>query len=381
MDPNIEQYLKNDADLGLLLASKIAKLMVNPGYTPDKATSAAMKDFTSPDGKVLVSKAQVRKAAAEAMNLVKTITDVDYDGKIVISEDFSPSVIPSDSADHMRILRAEVESWDSMEGMGFGIYDLDRAFGGLYPGEVMAIVGAPGSMKTSLALNAVDDYLERYNDKCLFFSLDMPARTIQARRMIRVMNCFQSELYELIKNKDPRVEEAQKKIIASDRGRFKLIGKPKGGKHYSWDQIRDITIQVAPELLIIDYLTLIGSYRNELEAVYDLIPKIKGLADDFGIAVMMLSQMGRSSRAAQKGGSGGHAAGGHYVEDAADVEIELLKEDTDDYTPAIVATVTKTRKSASGGNYALGFIPRTLSFKATTTKVERAKAPTKIFNI
>lgn len=69
------------------------------------------------------------------------------------------------------------------------------------------------------------------------------------------------------------------------------------------------------------------------------------------------------------------------MEDAADVEIELLKEDTDDYTPAIVATVTKTRKSAAGGNYALGFIPRTLSFKATTTKVERAKAPTKIFNI
>lgn len=381
MDPKIEQYLKNDADLGLLLASKIAKLMVNPGYAPDKATSAAMKDFTSPDGKVLVSKAQVRKAAAEAMNLVKTMMDVDYDGKIVLSEDQSVAVVPSDSADHMRILRAEVESWDSMEGMGFGIYDLDRAFGGLYPGEVMAIVGAPGSMKTSLALNAVDDYLERYNERCLFFSLDMPARTIQARRMIRVMNCFQSELYEMIKNKDPRVEEAQRKIIASDRGRFKLIGKPKGGRHYSWDQIRDITIQVAPELLIIDYLTLIGSYRNELEAVYDLIPKIKGLADDFGIAVMMLSQMGRSSRAAQKVGSGGHAAGGHYVEDAADVEIELLKEDTDDYTPAIVATVTKTRKSAAGGNYALGFIPRTLSFKSTTTKVERAKAPTKIFNI
>ena len=381
MDPKIEQYLKNDADLGLLLASKIAKLMVNPGYSPDKATSAAMKDFTSPDGKVLVSKAQVRKAAAEAMNLVKTMMDSDYDGKIVLSEDQSVAVVPSDSADHMRILRAEVESWDSMEGMGFGIYDLDRAFGGLYPGEVMAIVGAPGSMKTSLALNAVDDYLDRYNERCLFFSLDMPARTIQARRMVRVMNCFQSELYEMIKNKDPRVEDAQKKIIASDRGRFKLIGKPKGGRHYSWDQIRDITIQVAPELLIIDYLTLIGSYPNELEAVYDLIPKIKGLADDFGIAVMMLSQMGRSSRAAQKGGSGGHAAGGHYVEDAADVEIELLKEDTDDYTPAIVATVTKTRKSASGGNYALGFIPRTLSFKATTTKVERAKAPTKIFNI
>lgn len=381
MDPHIEQYLKNNADLGLLLASKIAKLMVNPGYAPDKATSAAMKDFTASDGKVLVSKTTVRKAAAEAMNLVKTMMDCDYDGKIVLSDDQSVAVVPSDSADHMRILRAEVESWESMEGMGFGIYDLDRAFGGLYPGEVMAIVGAPGSMKTSLALNAVDDYLERYNERCLFFSLDMPARTIQARRMIRVMNCFQSELYEMIKNKDPRVEEAQRKIIASDRGRFKLIGKPKGGRQYSWDQIRDITIQVAPELLIIDYITLIGSYRNELEAVYDLIPKIKGLADDFGIAVMMLSQMSRSSKTAQKSGSGGHGAGGHYIEDAADVEIELLKEDTEDHTPVIVATVTKTRKSESGGNYALGLIPRTLSFKSTTTKIERAKAPTKIFNI
>lgn len=381
MDSKIEQYLKNDADLSILLASKIANLMTRASFTPEHATNIAVKDFTAPGGRVLVTKTQIRKAAAEAMNLVKTLMDTDYDGKIVLTDSSSVSVLPADAAEHMEILSKEVESWVNMEGMGFGIYDLDKSFGGLYPGEVMVLVGAPGSMKTSMALNAVDNYITRYKDTCLFFSLDMPARTVQARRMIRTMDCFQSELYSMIKNRDPRVEEAKKRLIESDGGRLKLIGKPKGGKHYSWQNISDITVQVAPELLIIDYLTLIGNYRNELEAVYDLIPKIKGLADDFGIAVLLLSQMGRNSRAAQKTGSGGHAAGGHYVEDAADIEIELLKEETEGYETAIVATVTKTRKGQSGGNFKLGLIPRTLSFKATATKVDRAKAPTKIFDI
>ena len=99
---------------------------------------------------------------------------------------------------------------------------------------------------------------------------------------------------------------------------------------------------------------------------------------------MMLSQMGRSSRAAQKGGSGGHAAGGHYVEDAADVEIELLKEDTDDYTPAIVANGyedQERKKAHRAAIMPLGFIPRHSRSRPQQPKSKGRKRPRKIFNI
>lgn len=363
-----------------IITSRISYL-ITKGCPPDKAVSITVSECTDPNGNIYITKGQVRTAASEALNLIKGLMRDDFDGKVVITQDLSMTIIPTEDDEHISVLKSEVESWENLEGMGFGIYELDLAYGGLYPGETMAVVGAPGSMKTSLALNAVDDYLSRYKSKVLFFSLDMPARTIQARRLMREMDCFQYELYEAIKRRDPAVEDARQRILERDNGRFKLIGKPKGGKHYSWENIRDMTIQVAPELVIIDYLTLIGQYRSELEAVYDLIPKIKGMADDFGIAVILLSQMGRGSRAAQKTASGGHAAGGHYVEDAVDIEIELLKEETEDEQTAIVATVTKTRKNQSGGNFRLGFIPRTLAFKSTASRVARAKAPTKIFDI
>ena len=87
------------------------------------------------------------------------------------------------------------------------------------------------------------------------------------------------------------------------------------------------------------------------------------------------------SKAAQKSGSGGHAAGGHYVEDAADVEIELLKDEKADGDTAIVATVTKTRKNASGRSFMLDLNPRSLSFGTTAERVMRLKPAASVFNI
>lgn len=338
---------------------------------------------TDDTGKLLVPKRLLKRAAAEGFADFKRKRLPDRaNGVSLFSAERGVVWVPSTTEEHSERLISEVENWGSLDGYGFGITELDWAFGGLYPSEILALVGAPGSMKTTLALNAVDDFLEKNSDgRLLFFSLDMPAQTIVARRLMRLMNCFQSELYQKIKHGDESVKTALKELRDSDGGRFRLIGKPRGGGSYSWEQVAEIAAQTAPDLIIVDYLTLIGAYRSELEAVYDLVPKIKSLAEDLGVAVILLSQMGRSSRAAQKNSSGGHAAGGHYVEDAADVEIELLKEEAEDGRTAIVATVTKTRKAASGKSFALEFNARRLSFGCKAERVSRVKPTANVFNI
>ena len=366
-----------------LLAAE-AEEVITRGMNPMLAGKHIAKMCSDAGGNVLVSGAVIRRAVAEGFRSLKASRFPSHGDDVMLSsESDGISLVPSTSGQHLAKLTSEVAEWKNLEGYSFGIMELDRAYGGLYPSEMMALVGAPGSMKTSLALNAVDDFMYQMplDSRLLFFSLDMPPQTVIARRLMREMNCFQSELYRMIHDKSPAVKDAYSRIAARDAGRFRLIGRQRGGEPYSWEDVANIIVQIAPDLVIIDYLTLIGKYRSELEAVYDLVPKIVSLKEDLGIAVILLSQMGRSSKAAQKSGSGGHAAGGHYVEDAADVEIELLKDEKADGDTVIVATVTKTRKNASGRSFMLDLNPRSLSFGSTAERVMRLKPAASVFNI
>ena len=370
------------ADQAAFLLRTAAEERIRAGLSPEAVMEQLLRESVSPDGAVWVTKQLTLHAVSQAMNDVKAFVRPGTDGRIVVRSDVGGMTpVASTGDEHLRQLETEVRGWSSTEGFGFGINELDTAYGRLFPGEVLAVVGAPGSMKTTLALSAAEWFLlSQTAGKVLFFSLDMPARTVMARRLMREMDCYYYDLLRRIREGDESVTQAKRRLAAYDKGRFVLIGKQP--RPYSWQQISDITVQAAPELLIIDYLTLIGTYRSELEAVYDLMPKIKALADNSGIAVILLSQMGRGSRSAQRSSSGGHAAGGHYVEDAVDVEIELLKEDSEEEGKSVVvATVTKTRKGRSGGNFALDFNPRTLSFGSTAQSVRRTKPNTKVFEI
>ena len=379
-----ENYPAEWEDVVIDLLSSEAQEVIAKGMNPVRVGKHLAKLSSDGDGNVLVSGAVIRRAVSEGFSSVKSRHFPARGDEVILgSVDDGLSIIQSRAKQHLARLTEEVANWKNLGGYGFGIMELDRAFCGLYPSEMMALVGAPGSMKTSLALNAVDDFMSRMplDARLLFFSLDMPPQTVIARRLMREMNCFQSELYRMIHDKSPAVKDAYSRIAARDAGRFRLVGRQRGGEPYSWEQIASIIVQVAPDLVIIDYLTLIGKYRSELEAVYDLVPKIVSLKEDLGLAVILLSQMGRSSKAAQKSGSGGHAAGGHYVEDAADVEIELLKDEKADGDTAIVATVTKTRKKASGRSFMLDLNPRSLSFGTTAERVMRLKPAASVFNI
>lgn len=360
-----------------LIAGRAQVLLKKGGTTPEDVAKILRDECTAEDGTPQVTTAEIRAAIAAALSGLRLEMDPSLEGKLLVGSER----IEAAPDGHIEAFADEVRGWKNLDGLGFGIYELDRAYGGLYPKETMALVGAPGSMKTSLALNAVNHYLSNNEGRVLFFSLDMPAGKVAVRWYMRELDRSEPEVYHMWQSHDPEFEEAKKRLNAWERGRFRLVGKPKGGRHYSWDNLRNIVIQTGPELVIIDYLTCIGDYKSELEAVRDLMPKICSLAEDFGLAVILLSQMGRGSRAAQKMSSGGHAAGGHYVEDAVDVEIELLKQLDEAGKTNFIASVTKTRKAAAGRSFRLDFTPWTMEFRSTCTEVHRSAKPQKIFEI
>lgn len=360
-----------------LLAGRAKYLLGLLGGEPEAVAERLREECTSDAGVLQVTTAEIRAAIAKALSGMRCEMDPALEGKLLVKA----ARVEADPDEHIESFASEVRGWSNPDGLGFGIYELDRAFGGLYPKETMAVVGAPGSMKTSLALNAVGDYLSNNAGRVLFFSLDMPAGKVAVRWLMREVGRSEQEIYQAWKGQDPALKEARRRLKELQQGRFRLVGKLGGGKRYSWDDLRNMTVQVGPELVVIDYLTCIGTYKTEMDAVRDLMPKICGMAEDFGLSVILLSQMGRSSRAAQSTSSGGHAAGGHFVEDAVDVEIELLKQIDEDNRSNFVATVTKTRKAASGRSFRLEYTPATMEFKTVCSEVVRSQKPKKIFEI
>jgi replicative DNA helicase len=90
--------------------------------------------------------------------------------------------------------------------------------------------------------------------------------------------------------------------------------------------------------------------------VNEVMPKLKKLAQQFGIRVIILSQMSRASKREQQLGSlGGYSKGGGIVEEMIHSEIELFKDVAiNNQVSPIIATVSKNRRGPSGYSYRLG---------------------------
>lgn len=362
-----------------MLASEVTE-MIKAGALPQDAMRALDNKLTLTNGKHLLSRANKRKLASRAYSDVVTssglntgqlrFTDYDRKGTPIIA---SVTCTPEG---HYEAYEADVMSAGGAL-FGFGIPALDSAFGYLAPGELMALVGAPGSFKTSLALSAAEDALKDASKSVMLFSLDMPPERIMARRLMRELGCSEQQLDALVRMRDEELSAARGRMLYRDAERFTIVGGRREGP-YSWKQIEELTLQKGPDLLIIDYLTRIGCYNSELSCVRDLMPKISKFAADYSIATILLSQMSRTSRADQRDKSGGHAAGGHYVEDVVDVEIELQVCRHDD-NQDIVATVAKTRKCASGKSFFLTLKGAQLSFDLDARQAERRERPKNIF--
>jgi replicative DNA helicase len=283
------------------------------------------------------------------------------------------------SASSLRRRLAEVSHWSRDSAFMFGIACLDDITGGVQPGEMMALSGAQGSMKTSLLLSGRENALDR-GMSVQFFSLDMTPGEIQERRIQRRLHCHQAVLHRMIRDGDRAVRDVEREINGIDYRLFDLHGND--GQSWDWN-IDEIAEQVRikmPNVLCIDYLTLLRRReQSDLDCVNETMPKLKRLAQNFGIRVIILSQMGRASKREQSAGViGGHGKGGGIIEELVHSEIELFKDYADGMDSApIIASVTKNRRGPSGRSYRLDYESACMLFTGRYARVERASKAAK----
>lgn len=294
----------------------------------------------------------------------------EWESKIGRRKNWSPAA-------HLTALEKEVKSWGKNFTFEFGISQLDRAWGGLMPGELAVLVGSQGSMKTSLAVHGIITFLQRNPaGRVLLFSLDMSYKEMTGRFLIQDLGVDMNELYGMMQEDNREYLDAKARFDAWEANRLMIMGN----EYKSRWTIAGVEKQAAmrlPSLMVIDFLTCLKRPgQSDLEAVEEIMPRLQGLTQKLGIKTVILSQMSRSSKSDQlKGVTGGHSKGGGIVEELAHAEIELIRDrsETAGEPDPIIATVTKTRRGIAGASFALDYKGKSMEFTGRAQRVQREK--------
>lgn len=293
---------------------------------------------------------------------------------------------------YVRRLKDEVAGWDEADKFGFGIEALDDSFGRLLPGEVLVLVGAQGSMKSSLMLSGLEHYLQNTPDgTAMLFSLDMAPEVVAERLLQREMRMTAESVRWHARRETDQFRDAGARlrrkfsdrllIYGSEAPTAQLLGK---AERMTIEDVRREVETCMPSLVAVDYLTLLRKPRqSDLDCVNEVMPQIKEMAQRYGIMFLLMSQMGRANKQLQASGSlfSGSAKGGGIVEELANAQIDLFKDaPLEPYgAPRIIATVSKTRRGVAGRSFELAYDGEPMSFTGQARPVRREKEHKPIF--
>ena len=226
------------------------------------------------------------------------------------------------------------------------IEHLDEKLGcrGIGLGEVLVIAAPTSCGKSQLALNICARNISRDNTPCGIVSLEMPQKQI----IKRLTACMSG--VPLAKIQDKVANENDMHMV---NDALEQIEKSKIYTIHSVKNINDLTAQIRAmhrrhkvKLVVVDYLQLIpfNSANSKAEAVSDMSHKIKQLALDLNIAIVLLSQVNREGSRSDAGLELYHLRDSGDIENDADVIILMWPFNTD---------LADSKRTDATGTYAL----------------------------
>ncbi|MEY3895204.1 MAG: replicative helicase, partial [Verrucomicrobiota bacterium] len=198
----------------------------------------------------------------------------------------------------MAKFEAELLHDPTAKGTPSGFEDLDRAIGGLKPGEMFVIGARPSVGKTALMMNVVEHVCLGSEVPTLVFSVEMSTEAITKRLIFSRAKFALSQLargYTPTKGDLQRIQRVTLEVAGA-----KLFIDDKSGPTISYirAKARRMKREHGIGLICIDYLGLIKSlskqsqYSRERE-ISEISAGVKGMAKDLGIPVILLAQLNR----------------------------------------------------------------------------------------
>lgn len=186
--------------------------------------------------------------------------------------------------------------------------------GGIGMGEVMVIAAPTSCGKSQLALNIATRCMQKQKIPALIFSLEMPQKQVMKRIVHSVSGINPRRIRERLVRQEER--------IVLDKAIEEVESLPIFTSH-SVKSIDDLIIQSRTMkrkhgigLVVIDYLQLIPWNSNKsgkTEAISEISHKIKQMAIELDVAIMLLSQVNRE-------GSKSESLQLYHLRDSGDIE-------------------------------------------------------------
>ena len=185
----------------------------------------------------------------------------------------------------------------TLSGISSGFYDLDSFIQGFQKSDLIIIAGRPSMGKTAFSLNLGQKIIENYKIPLIIFSLEMSRQQVIYRFLSTMSDINATRLksgkmtpeqwkklgltmkdflkYPVLIDDNPNV------TVADIRSKLRQIfnGKLKGG------------------IVIVDYLQLLKStfkLDNRVQEISHMTRTLKGIAKEFNIPVIVLSQLSRA---------------------------------------------------------------------------------------
>lgn len=180
--------------------------------------------------------------------------------------------------------------------MGYesGIKPLDEALNGFQRGKLYVIAGRPSMGKSALALNITHGIAK--NKWVLFYSLEMGRQEIGVRRLsmsslIDSVNVERGALkdYEWVKIMKNASVISQSKMITCD--------KPGANLNDILRQTKKLKLQGKLDMIVIDHIGIMdkqGMGDTLREQTTNICIRLKNMAKEFDIPVILLSQLSRA---------------------------------------------------------------------------------------
>jgi len=183
-----------------------------------------------------------------------------------------------------------------VRGVATGFYQLDRMTNGFQKSDLILIAARPSVGKTSLAMNIVANAALEGKAKCAVFSLEMSREQLAQRMICSVANVDMSKaLHGGLSESDwtklwkARQKLAEAKIYVDDSS----LNRPS----QILSKCRKLKRERGLDLIMIDYLQLMtgdGRSDNRQTEVSDISRRMKILAKEIDVPVILLSQLSRA---------------------------------------------------------------------------------------
>jgi len=228
---------------------------------------------------------------------VEDITTHISDTLMVISEQGRRNI--KSISDNITELIDSIEYNSSMEGLvgiGTGLTKIDEHTGGFQRGDLVVIAGETSQGKTSLALTIAKNASILHKASISIFSLEMSIRQLTARLVSQEVAVPSKKMLQgkvkygdisLIKS---GVDKLRKSRIFIDECLSTNID-------YIINTIKAYKIQKDIDMVVVDYLQLIHNNKKggtKEQEVGDSIRRLKNIARELDIVVVVLSQLHRS---------------------------------------------------------------------------------------